>query len=201
MLRHSRMLDLGSLAPDFNLPDPSGRHHALAEFRTGSGLVVAFLSNHCPFVQHIADSFGRFASDFVPQGILTVGISANDVVSHPDDDLPHMAAFAGQHGFGFPYLYDASQSVALAYEAICTPDLFLFDADGRLYYRGQFDGSRPYTDWDVKLGQPRNTVKRDGADLRAACQSLLDGAPPPTNQQPSVGCSIKWRPENAPEWA
>lgn len=201
MLRHSRMLELGSVAPDFDLPDPVGRRHTLAEFRGGRGFVVAFLCNHCPFVQHIAAAFGRFASDMRLHGILTVAISSNDVVSHPDDDPPHMAAFAVKNGFDFPYLYDASQRVALAYEAICTPDLFLFDAAGRLYYRGQFDGSRPYTEWDVKLGQPRNTMPCDGADLRAACHALLSGAPPPAGQKPSAGCSIKWLPQNEPDWA
>jgi len=201
MLRHSRMLELGSSAPDFALPDPAGRIWSLADLRQGKGLVVAFLCNHCPFVQHIAAPFGAFAKDYAAKGIATVGISSNDVVSHPDDDPPHMAAFAKQNGFDFPYLYDETQRVALAYEAICTPDLFLFDAQGRLYYRGQFDGSRPYTEWDVKLKKPRNLVPRDGADLRAACDALLAGLPPPQVQTPSAGCSIKWTAENEPDWA
>ena len=201
MLRHSRMLALGSPAPDFSLPDPAGRRYSLADFRTGRGFVVAFLCNHCPFVQHIAESFGKFAKDYASRGILTIAIASNDIVAHPDDDPPHMAAFARRHAWEFPYLYDEAQRVALAYEAVCTPDLFLFDAAGRLYYRGQFDGSRPYTEWDVKLGHPRNTTPRDGAELRAACDALLTGAPPPVTQTPGTGCSIKWKPENEPDWA
>jgi peroxiredoxin len=195
------MLALGSPAPPFRLPDPDGRLHALEDFGAARGLVVAFLCNHCPFVQHVAAPFAQFARDYAPRGIAVVAISSNDVVSHPDDDPPHMARFAREHGFAFPYLYDESQAVALAYEAICTPDLYLFDAGRRLYYRGQFDGSRPYTEWDVKLGWPRNMVARDGRDLRAACDALLAGEPAPANQVPSAGCSIKWRPENEPDWA
>lgn len=201
MLRHSRMLELGSPAPAFVLPDPSGKKWSLAQLEGGKGLVVAFLCNHCPFVQHIAEPFGRFAKDYAAQGIRTVAISSNDIVAHPDDSPAHMAEFAKRNGFEFPYLYDETQKVALAYEAICTPDLFLFDEAGRLFYRGQFDGSRPYTEWDVKFGKPRNEVPRDGRDLRAACDALLSGAPPPADQVPSAGCSIKWTAENEPDWA
>lgn len=201
MLRHSRMLELGSPAPDFTLPDAQGRQHRLQELNTGRGLVVAFLCNHCPFVQHIASSFGRVTTELADLGIRTVAISSNDIVAHPEDSPAHMLQFASTHGFTFPYLYDESQKVALAYEAICTPDLFLFDAAGKLYYRGQFDGSRPYTEWDVKFGKPRNTVPCDGADLRGACAALLAGQPPPAEQKPSAGCSIKWKPENEPDWA
>lgn len=201
MLRHSRMLELGSPAPDFTLPDAQGRQHRLQDLNTGRGLVVAFLCNHCPFVQHIAGSFGRVTTELADLGIRTVAISSNDIVAHPEDSPAHMLQFASTHGFTFPYLYDESQKVALAYEAICTPDLFLFDAAGKLYYRGQFDGSRPYTEWDVKFGKPRNTVPCDGADLRGACAALLAGQPPPAEQKPSAGCSIKWKPENEPDWA
>jgi peroxiredoxin len=201
MLRHSRMLELGSQAPDFTLPDGEGRLQRLADMRNARGLVVAFLCNHCPFVQHIASAFGRVAAEHAARGIRTVAISSNDVVEHPDDSPAHMLEFAHTHGFDFPYLYDESQKVALAYEAICTPDLYLFDSAGKLYYRGQFDGSRPYTEWDVKFGKPRNTVPNDGADLRRACDALLAGLPPPADQKPSAGCSIKWKAENEPDWA
>ncbi|MEY4761185.1 MAG: hypothetical protein RLZZ200_1041 [Pseudomonadota bacterium] len=201
MLRHSRMLELGSPAPDFRLPDGKGRPYALSDLAGGKGLVVAFLCNHCPFVQHIAASFGRFAADAAALGVRTVAISSNDVDSHPEDAPDRMLEFAAQQGFDFPYLYDESQRIALAYEAICTPDFFLFDAAGRLFYRGQFDGSRPYTEWDVKFGKPRNKVPCDGADLRAACAALLAGQAPPSDQKPSAGCSIKWKPENEPDWA
>jgi peroxiredoxin len=201
MLRHSRMLELGSPAPDFTLPDAEGRMHRLADLNNARGLVVAFLCNHCPFVQHIAAPFARVAAEHASRGIRTVAISSNDVAAHPEDAPPLMMEFAQRHGFSFPYLYDESQKVALAYGAVCTPDLFLFDPMGRLYYRGQFDGSRPYTEWDVKLAKPRNTVPCDGADLRGACDALLAGLPPPAEQKPSAGCSIKWRPENEPDWA
>jgi peroxiredoxin len=201
MLRHSRMLELGSQAPDFALPDPRGRMYRLADLAIGKGLVVAFLCNHCPFVQPIADGFARVAADYAPRGIRTVAISSNDIAAHPEDAPPLMAEFARRHGFDFPYLVDETQRVALAYEAICTPDLFLFDATGRLFYRGQLDGSRPYTEWDVKLGHPRNTVPCDGADLRRALDALLAEAAPPVEQKPSAGCSIKWKPENEPDWA
>lgn len=201
MLRHSRMLSLGSPAPDFTLPDGTGRMYRLADFNSERGLIVAFLCNHCPFVQHIAAAFARAAAERATRGIRTVAISSNDIVAHPEDSPAHMLEFARKHGFTFPYLYDESQKVALAYEAICTPDLFLFDAAGRLYYRGQFDGSRPYTDWDVKLGWPRNTVPCDGADLRRACDALLKGLSSPEDQKPAAGCSIKWKPENEPDWA
>jgi peroxiredoxin len=201
MLRHSRMLELGSPAPDFRLPDGAGRMHSLADLSNGKGLVVAFLCNHCPFVQHIAASFASVAAGHAARGILTVGISSNDILAHPEDSPAHMLEFARKQGFAFPYLYDESQRVALAYEAICTPDLFLFDSAGRLYYRGQFDGSRPYTEWDLKFGKPRNTVPVDGADLRRACDALLAGEPAPTEQKPGAGCSIKWKVENEPDWA
>jgi peroxiredoxin len=201
MLRHSRMLELGSPAPDFMLPDGEGRLHGLAELLAGRGLVVAFLCNHCPFVGHIASSFARAAKEHAARGIHTVAISSNDILAHPEDSPALMVQFARQHGFTFPYLYDESQQVALAYEAICTPDLFLFDAKGYLFYRGQFDGSRPYTEWDVKFDKPRNTVPCDGADLRRACDSLLAGQPPPADQKPGAGCSLKWKPENEPDWA
>jgi peroxiredoxin len=201
MLRHSRMLELGSPAPDFSLPDSQGRIHRLADRNSGRGLVVAFVCNHCPFVKHIVGPFARVAAENAARGIHTVAISSNDIIAHPEDSPANMAAFAQKHGFTFPYLYDESQAVALAYEAICTPDLFLFDSSGKLYYRGQFDGSRPYTEWDVKFGKPRNTVPCDGADLRGACDALLAGLPPPAEQKPGAGCSIKWKLENEPDWA
>lgn len=201
MLRHSRMIELGSPAPDFALPDGNGQVHRLADFAGGRGLIVAFLCNHCPFVQHIAAAFSRVAADYAPRGIRTVAISSNDCVTHPEDAPAEMPAFAARFGFGFPYLHDATQEVALAYQAVCTPDLFLFDGEGRLYYRGQLDGSRPYTEWDQKFGKPRNVVPCDGVDLRCACDALLSGAAPPAEQIPSAGCSIKWLPENEPAWA
>jgi peroxiredoxin len=201
MLRHSRMQTLGSPAANFSLPDPSGRLHSLRDFDDAQALLVAFICNHCPFVKHILPAFVDYARDYRRRGVAVVAISSNDIESHPDDAPEHMAQVAARHGFTFPYLYDESQQVALAYEAVCTPDLFLYDRQRRLFYRGQFDGSRPYTEWDVKLGHKRNTVPVNGADLRAATDALLAGSGPPEEQRAAAGCSIKWKPENEPDWS
>lgn len=201
MLRHSRMQTLGSFAANFSLPDPSGGFHGLHDFDDAPALLVAFLSNHCPFVQHILAGFVQYARDYKGRGVAVVAISSNDMESHPDDSPEHMAQIAARHGFTFPYLYDESQQVALAYEAVCTPDFFLYDRQRRLFYRGQFDGSRPYTEWDVKLGHERNRVPVNGSDLRAATDALLGGGKPPEDQRASAGCSIKWKPENEPDWS
>jgi peroxiredoxin len=195
------MQTLGTPAANFSLPDPSGSRHSLHDFDDAQALLVAFLCNHCPFVQHIIGGFAEYARDYKSRGVAVVAIASNDIESHPDDAPEHMAQVAAKHGFTFPYLYDESQQVALAYEAICTPDFFLYDRERRLFYRGQFDGSRPFTEWDVKLGQKRNTVPVNGADLRAATDALLAGRKPPEEQRASAGCSIKWKPENEPDWS
>lgn len=187
--RESRMLELGTKAPDFALPDPSGKVVSLADFDGKPALLVAFICNHCPYVKHIADGFAAFAREYGEKGLSVVAISANDAGAYPEDAPPAMAEVARAHGYTFPYLYDESQQVALAYQAICTPDFFLFDADRRLVYRGQFDDSRPKGDAPVT-----------GESLRIAVDALLDGRPVPAEQMPSVGCSIKWKPDNAPEW-
>jgi len=183
------MLELGTQAPDFALPDPSGKVSSLADFDGKPALLVAFICNHCPYVKHIADGFAAFAREYGEKGLSVVAISANDAAAYPEDAPPAMAKVAEAHGFTFPYLYDESQQVALAYQAICTPDFFLFDADRRLVYRGQFDASRPKGDVPVT-----------GASLRAAVDAVLAGRPVPAEQMPSVGCSIKWKPGNAPKW-
>lgn len=188
--RESRMLELGIGAPDFALPDPSGTIHRLGGFGGEPALLVAFICNHCPYVKHIIDGFAEFAREYGPKGLAVVAISANDAAAYPEDAPPAMAEAASRHGFTFPYLYDESQQVALAYQAICTPDFFLFDADRKLAYRGQFDDSRPGTDIPVT-----------GSSLRAAVDALLAGQPVPGEQVPSVGCSMKWKPGNAPDWA
>ncbi|HEV2228306.1 MAG TPA: thioredoxin family protein [Steroidobacteraceae bacterium] len=189
--RSSRMLALGSPAPRFALPDTlTGKTVALEDFSSSPALLVAFICNHCPFVRHILDGLIAFARKLGPQGLAMVAISSNDPAAHPDDAPAEMARLAKARGFSFPYLYDESQEVAKAYQAICTPDFFLFDRDRRLAYRGQFDGSRP-----------GNAVPVTGADLRAACEALLRGGPVRAEQQPSVGCSIKWRAGQAPDWA
>lgn len=187
--RESRMIELGTPAPPFALPDPAGKVHDLDEFAGTPALLVAFICNHCPYVKHIIDDFVAFAREYGPRGLAIVAISANDAEAYPDDAPPAMAEVAARHGFSFPYLHDATQRVALAYEAICTPDFFLFDRDRRLVYRGQYDDSRP-----------RSGTSVTGADLRAAVDAVLAGQAPASQQVPSMGCSIKWRPGNAPDW-
>ncbi|MBV9726372.1 MAG: thioredoxin family protein [Gammaproteobacteria bacterium] len=189
--RTSRMLALGTAAPPFALPDTAtGRTVSLDSFASSPALLVAFICNHCPFVKHLLDGFVAFAREFEARGLAVVAISSNDAGSYPADAPAEMARLATLKGFTFPYLYDESQQVARAYEAICTPDFFLFDRDRRLVYRGQFDPSRP-----------GNGIAVSGADLRAACDALLSGKPLPREQKPSVGCSIKWRAGQEPEWA
>lgn len=187
---NSTMLPLGTEAPPFTLPDPSGRRWSLDEIVAGTrGVVVVFLSNHCPFVRHLAAVLGAVARDLASRDVAVVGINANDVAAYPDDAPPRMAEFAAANGWSFPYLFDESQEVAKAYRAACTPDFFLFDADRKLVYRGQFDGSRP--------GRAEPVT---GADLRRAVDALLAGDPPLEEQRPSIGCNIKWRPGNEPDY-
>lgn len=184
----SRMLALGTPAPDFSLPDPAGRMHALADFAGAKSLLVAFICNHCPYVKHIVDALVQFARDYQPRGVAMVAINPNDASRYADDSPANMAKLAASKGFVFPYLYDSSQAVAKAYQAVCTPDLFLFDQARRLAYRGQFDDSRP-----------GNRQAVTGADLRAAADAVLDGRAT-KEQVPSVGCSIKWKPGEEPDW-
>ena len=186
----STMLPLGTEAPDFSLPEPdTGGTTSLSDFEGTRALVVAFLSNHCPFVKHLADHFARFAARYQQYGVAFVGINANDVANYPDDSPEKMVEEVARRRYTFPYLYDESQEVAKAYRAACTPDFFLFDADRRLIYRGQYDGSRPSLDVPVT-----------GADLNAALEALIAGAAPSAEQVPSVGCNIKWRAGAEPEW-
>jgi peroxiredoxin len=191
-MKESRMIALGSPAPDFALPDVvvSGRIVRLADFASAPALLVAFICNHCPYVRHIRAGFVAFAREYQPQGLAIVAISANDATAYPDDAPEAMAREAKNAGFTFPYLYDETQAVARAYEAICTPDFFLFDRARKLAYRGRFDASRP-----------NSGVPVTGADLRAAADAVLAGRPAPAEQHPSVGCSIKWKPGNAPAYA
>ena len=187
---YSRMLPLGILAPRFALRDTvTGRTVALEDFVSSPTLLIAFICNHCPFVKHILDEFVALARDFGPRGFAVVAISSNDAAGYPDDAPVEMTRVATLKGFTFPYLYDESQEVAKAYQAICTPDFFLFDRDRRLAYRGQFDGSRP-----------GNNVPVTGSDLRAAAEALLRGGPVSPEQTPSVGCSMKWKPGQEPDW-
>ena len=186
----SRMLPLGTPAPPFALPDTAtGRSVAIGELAASPLLLVAFICNHCPFVKHILDGFVAFAREFGARGVAVVAISSNDVTSQPDDAPAEMARIARMKGFTFPYLYDESQEVAKAYQAVCTPDFFLFDSERRLAYRGQFDASRP-----------GGRIAVTGADLRAACEALLAGKSATQEQIPSIGCSIKWKAGQEPDW-
>ena len=181
VMQQSQMPQLGTPAPEFSLPDPSGTHYSLAQFADARLLLVVFICNHCPYVKHILDGLVKFAHDYQSRGVAMVAISANDIANVPEDSPANMASVAAQKGFTFPYLYDESQAVAKSYQAACTPDLFLFDQQRRLAYHGQFDASRP-----------RNTVPVSGADLRAATDAALAGQSIAA-QIPSVGCSIKWK--------
>ncbi|MGH7131496.1 MAG: thioredoxin family protein [Phycisphaerales bacterium] len=192
----SIMIPLGTPAPDFALPDATqnGKIVTLADFTGKPALLVMFLCNHCPFVKHVRAQLAQLGRDYQPKGVGIVAISANDIASHPDDSPEKMALEAKVAGYTFPYLYDESQSVAKAYSAACTPDFFVFDAQHRLVYRGQLDESRPskYTGRDVPV---------TGKDLRTALDAALAGKPPVTTQYPSLGCNIKWKPGNEPEYA
>ena len=183
MRTESTMLPLGTLAPDFALPEPSGREWRLRDFAPAKALVVAFICNHCPYVVHVIDEFVALTREYLPRGVRVVAISANDVVKYPQDAPDKMAEFARVHGFEFPYLYDESQAVARAYDAACTPDFYVFGADVRLVYRGRMDGSTP-----------GNKVPVTGADMRAALDAVLAGGMPAAEQVPSMGCNIKWKP-------
>jgi peroxiredoxin len=183
------MLELGTPAPGFSLPDFDARVHTLAEFAGAPALLVAFMCGHCPFVQHLRSEFAAMAREYRPRGLAVVAINSNDVEAYPQDGPDGMRAEAVQFGYVFPYLLDASQAVAKAYRAACTPDFFLFDAGRRLAYRGQFDDSRPGN------GKPVT-----GSDLRAAIDATLAGRMPAAEQQPSLGCNIKWRKGNEPDY-
>ena len=185
---NSEMLELGTQAPDFALLDAMTQQKvSLSDFGS-QPLLVAFISAHCPFVINMEAAFGKFSDDYEGK-LAMVAISSNDVEGYPDDAPERLAAQAIAHGFAMPYLYDETQEVAKAYKAACTPDLFLFDDSHKLVYRGQFDRSRP-----------GNSVDPDGADLRQAADALLSGQDITQDQIPSMGCNIKWKPGNEPDY-
>jgi peroxiredoxin len=184
------MLPLGTLAPDFALPDAvNGKIVSRADFKKSPALLVAFLCNHCPYVKHIQPGLAQMAKDLQARGVGVVAISANDVANYPDDSPDKMREEALRAGYTFPYLYDESQSVALAYRAACTPDFFLFDGAQKLVYRGQMDDARR-----------ANNLPVTGSSLRAAVDAVLAGQAVSPNQIPSLGCNIKWKPENEPDY-
>lgn len=179
----SNMLPLGTIAPDFQLIDTvSDLHFDFEMIRGKNGTVVLFLCNHCPYVIHLNEGIVKIAKEYLEKGIGFVGISSNDVINYPADSPENMKILAAEVGYPFPYLYDESQEIAIAYDAACTPDFYVFDAEKKLVYRGQFDGSRPKNDTPVT-----------GADLKQSLNSLLEGLPQVELQRPSGGCNIKWK--------
>lgn len=186
------LMPLGHAAPDFSLTDPRGHAYSLSDFSRARVLVVMFICNHCPFVKHIRSELAALWRDYHARGVEFVGINSNDIDKYPDDAPDKMAEEAASAGWGFPYLFDATQQVAKAYMASCTPDFFVFDDDRRLVYRGQLDDSRPPT----KSGG--NNLPVTGADLRAAIDAVLTFKPMPEKMRPSIGCNIKWKPGNEP---
>ena len=189
MAVNSTMLPLGTKAPDFRLPDTNGKFVSSADFTGAPALIVIFMCNHCPYVKHIRGALAQLARDYLPRRVGMVGISANDAAKYPDDSPAEMAKEAKAAGYLFPYLYDETQEVAKAYHAACTPDIYLFDQQQQLVYRGQLDDSRP-----------GNNLPVTGKDLREALEAVLAGKPVSPNQKASIGCSVKWKPGNAPPY-
>ncbi len=186
----STMLALNTPAPEFQLPDVvSGQTISLATFTDKQGLLVMFICEHCPFVKHVQDELARLGNDYADKSLGIVAISANDVEKYPADGPDKLKAMAETLGFNFPFCYDKSQEVAKSYTAACTPDFFLFNADKKLVYRGQLDDSRPQSDIPVT-----------GQDLRAAIDAVLGGQAVTSDQKPSIGCNIKWKPGNEPPY-
>lgn len=186
----STMLELGTPIPDFALPNAvDGSTVTPQDYEGKQALLVMFICNHCPFVKHVRDELTRLGTDYLPRGVGIVAINSNDVAKYPDDKPEHMKALATAEGWEFPFLLDETQAVAMAFKAACTPDFFLFDAAGKLAYRGQLDPSRP-----------GNDVPVTGADLRAALDTVLSGGSVPAEQIPSLGCNIKWKPGNEPDY-
>ncbi len=185
----STMLPLGTRAPEFALPDINGHTVRLADLSQAQAMLVIFMCNHCPFVKHIIDPLKALIEEYQARGVAVVGINANDVHAYPEDSVDNMKAVARKKGFSFGYLYDETQAVARAYKASCTPDFFVFDRSRRLVYRGQMDDSRP-----------GNGVPVTGRDLRDALDAVLAGRAVKGDQKPSMGCNIKWKPGNEPDY-
>ena len=188
-LTPSTMLPLGTTAPEFKLPDTTGKTVSLGDFEDKPALLVLFICNHCPYVKHIRAGLAQLARDYLPRGVAIVGINSNDVANYPDDNPARMKEEVKSAGYLFPYLYDETQAVAKAYRAACTPDIYLFDQERKLVYRGQMDDSRP-----------GNGIPVTGKDLRAALDATLAGKPASPNQKASMGCNIKWKAGNEPDY-
>lgn len=190
MARSSTMLALGTKAPEFNLSDVvSGKIVSLSNFPDKKAFLVMFICRHCPYVQHVKTEIGKIARDYADKGLGIVAISSNDINVYPEDAPESLAKMHKEENFNFPYLFDETQEVAKAYTAACTPDIFLFDKDRKLVYRGQLDDSRP-----------GNEIPVTGKDLRSAIDAILSGSEVDPNQKPSTGCGIKWKEGNEPEY-
>ncbi len=187
VLTPSTMQELGMKAPDFTLPDPAGERYSLEDFSISKGLLIIFMCNHCPYVQHIRQKLVAKIREYQEQGITVVAINSNDYAAYPDDNPENMELEAQRYGYTFPYLVDEQQLAAKLYGAACTPDFFLFDQQQKLVYRGQFDSARP-----------GNSDPITGADLSSAIEQLIAGKPVTQEQRPSMGCNIKWKPGNEP---
>jgi len=188
-LTPSTMLSLGTEARDFTLPDIYGGKISFSDFKNAKAVLVMFICNHCPYVQHVRDEFVKLTKEYQNKDVAVIGINSNDFREYPDDSPEKMREEAETYGYTFPYLFDASQQVAKAFHAACTPDFFLFDMNQKLVYRGQMDDSRPGN------GKPVT-----GADLRKALDAILEGKRAPGLQKPSIGCNIKWRKGREPEY-
>ena len=183
------MLPLGVAAADFSLPDTQGKLVSLSDFADAPALLIVFMCNHCPYVKHVAAGLAELACDYQQRGVAVVGINSNDTDAYPDDSPAKMAEEVKARGYTFPYLYDATQAVAKAYRAACTPDFYVFDRKRKLVYRGQMDSSRPGSD-----------VPGDRRRPPRALDAVLANRPVPANQKPSLGCNIKWKPGNEPDY-
>ncbi len=188
-LTASTMLPIGTVAPSFRLPDPTSKLVAMEDFKDSQALLVIFMCNHCPYVQHVRPVLAQMAREFQTRGVAVIGINSNDAQRYPQDSPEHMAEEVKRSEYSFPYLYDETQEVARAYHAACTPDFFLFDKQRKLVYRGQMDDSRPGNDIPVT-----------GKDLRAAVDAVLAGKPVSWQQKPSMGCNLKWKSGNEPDY-
>ena len=186
---NSMMMDLGTPLPNFELPAPDEGVVSTKDFPDAKGLLVMFICNHCPYVKHVREELVSLVKEYQAKGIASIAVNANDWTTYPDDSPEMMAEAAREYGYTFPYVYDETQEVAKSFEAACTPDFFLFDSRHLLFYRGQMDGSRP-----------GNAVPVTGEDLRAAMDALLKGDKAKLPQRPSLGCNIKWRKGNEPEY-
>lgn len=188
-LTPSTMLPLGKNAPDFKLPDSEGNIVSISDFKGAPAFLVIFMCNHCPYVKHVMGKLVALVEEYQKKGIAVIAVNSNDAQQYPDDSPDKMREIEKEYAYTFPYLIDESQQVAKDFMAACTPDFFIFDQDKKLFYRGQMDGSRP-----------GNNVPVTGQDLRNAMDAVLNGRPVDKNQKPSMGCNIKWKAGNEPDY-